>query len=124
MEIIRQLIKSDLNLIKDFSDIVIKSLEDKYADEDLTFKIRLILDELIINSYKHGNRYDNKKLIDALVLLDDDLAMVKVKDQGSGIIINNHLDKYLDHGRGITLVNNISDEVYVNDNTIAALIFI
>ena len=55
MEIIRNLLHSDLLLIKEFRDDTTRFLENLNLDEDMIFKLRLILDELIVNSYKHGN---------------------------------------------------------------------
>ena len=122
MEIIRNLLHTDLLLIKSFRDDTTKFLEDLNFDNDMIFKIRLILDELIVNSYKHGNNEDFDKIIEVLVLIDKDYCMIKVKDEGEGI--NYSMDKNLlsDHGRGLQIVNTLSDDVIVKDNMIAAFV--
>ena len=78
MEIIRNLLHSDLLLIKEFRDDTTKFLENLNLDEDMIFKLRLILDELIVNSYKHGNAKDFDKIIEVIVLIDKDYCMIKV----------------------------------------------
>lgn len=122
MEIIRALMPSDLDFIKEFRDGVILNLEKKNIDSDLLFKIKLILDELIINSYKHGNNYDCNKLIEAVIVIDKKSCTIKIKDEGDGINYVNNVDNLSDHGRGIRLVNSLSDGLLIKDNIIAALI--
>ena len=51
MELIRNIMPTDLKMIKKFRDGLVLNLKNKNIDENLIFKIRLILDELIINSY-------------------------------------------------------------------------
>ena len=124
MEIIRNLIHSDLALIKEFRDETIECLKELDYDEDLLFKIRLILDELIINSYKHGNNKNYEKMIDIIMLLDRDYCMIKVKDEGEGINYIGEEDMLSDHGRGIKLVYNLADNLIVQDNMISAFLLL
>lgn len=122
MEIIRSIIPTDLKLIKDFRDKTINILKDKSVEDDLIFKIRLILDELIINSYKHGNRCQYEKTIDTVLVLDDDCCLIKVKDEGDGIDYFIDNDAFNDHGRGIKLVYSLAQELVIKDNIITALV--
>lgn len=122
MEIIRNLIHSDLALIKEFRDETLDFLKDSSYDDDVIFKIRLILDELITNSYKHGNQKNYEKMIDIIMLLDRDYCMIKVKDEGEGINYTKEGDMLADHGRGIKLVYNLADNLIVQDNTISAFL--
>lgn len=122
MEIIRTLIPTDLNLIKDFRNSVLESLREKQMDSDFLFKAKLILDELIANSYKHGNEYDQNKTIEAVVISDSDFCVFKIKDEGEGIDYVYQKDNLADHGRGIKLVYSLSDGVLIRDNMIAALL--
>lgn len=123
MDIIRRQMNTDINSIKQFNTDAINLARKTFDDPDLLFNIRLILDELIINSYKHGNKkvYDRK--INCLVLVDDDYCLVKVKDEGCGIPLENESDLFSDHGRGLMLVKAISDSLIIKENAIAALIF-
>ena len=122
MEIIRNLLHSDLLLIKEFRDDTTEFLENLNLDEDMIFKLRLILDELIVNSYKHGNSKDFDKIIEVIVLIDKDYCMIKVKDEGEGINYGKDRNLLSDHGRGIQIVNTLSDNLIVKDNMVAAFV--
>lgn len=122
MEIIRNLLHSDLILIKEFRDDTTRFLENLNLDEDMIFKLRLILDELIVNSYKHGNAKDFDKIIEVIVLIDKDYCMIKVKDEGEGINYGKDRDLLSNHGRGIQIVNTLSDNLIVKDNMVAAFV--
>ena len=122
MEIIRNIINSDLSLIKEFRDETVEFLSEMDFTDNIIFKIRLILDELIINSYKHGNKKDFDKLIDITLLFDEDCCMIKVKDQGEGIDYSKDRNMLSDHGRGIQLVYSLADNFFVMNNTIVAFL--
>ena len=122
MDIIRNIINSDLSLIKEFRDETVEFLDEMDFTDNIIFKIRLILDELIINSYKHGNKKDFDKLIDITLLFDEDYCMIKVKDQGEGIDYSKDRNMLSDHGRGIQLVYSLADNFFVMNNTIVALL--
>ena len=122
MEIIRNLLHSDLLLIKEFRDDTTEFLENLNLDKDMIFKLRLILDELIVNSYKHGNAKDFDKIIEVIVLIDKDYCMIKVKDEGEGINYGKDRNLLSDHGRGIQIVNTLSDNLIVKDNMVVAFV--
>lgn len=122
MDIIRNIINSDLSLIKEFRDETIEFLNEMDFTDNIIFKIRLILDELIINSYKHGNKKDFDKLIDITLLFDEDYCMIKIKDQGEGIDYSKDRNMLSDHGRGIQLVYSLADNFFVMNNTIVAFL--
>lgn len=122
MDIIRNIINSDLSLIKEFRDETIEFLSEMDFTDNIIFKIRLILDELIINSYKHGNKKDFDKLIDITLLFDEDYCMIKIKDQGEGIDYSKDRNMLSDHGRGIQLVYSLADNFFVMNNTIVAFL--
>ena len=122
MELIRNTMPTDLEAIKGFRDELVLNLKNKKIDEDLIFKIRLILDELIINSYEHGNRCQYDKIIDTTFIVDDDCCLIKVKDEGEGIDYLYENDGLNDHGRGIKLVYSLADDLIIKDNIIIALV--
>ena len=122
MEIIRNLLHSDLLLIKEFRDDTTEFLENLNLNEDMIFKLRLILDELIVNSYKHGNAKDFDKIIEVIILIDKDYCMIKVKDEGEGINYGRDRNLLSDHGRGIQIVNTLSDNLIVKDNMVASFV--
>lgn len=122
MDIIRNIINSDLSLIKEFRDETVNFLKQMDFKDSMIFKIRLVLDELIINSYKHGNKKDFDKLIDITLLFDEDYCMIKIKDQGEGIDYSKDRNMLSDHGRGIQLVYSLADNFFVMNNTIVAFL--
>ncbi|MDD7306441.1 MAG: ATP-binding protein [Peptoniphilaceae bacterium] len=122
MEIIRTLIPTNLDSIKDFRNGVLESFKEKQMDSDFLFKTKLVLDELIANSYKHGNEYDESKTIEAVVISDSDFCLIKIKDEGDGIDYVYQTNRLSDHGRGIKLVYSLSDGLVIRDNTVAAIL--
>ncbi len=122
MDIIREVINSDLKDIKKFRDKFIDVLHEKNYEESQIYKLRLILDELVANSYKHGNKKDKTRLIDISIVFDEAYLLIKVSDEGSGIKFVNESQKFSESGRGIDLVKKLSDEVIINKTTIACLI--
>lgn len=122
MEIIRTVIHSDLKELKKFRDGFIDCLREHYYEEGKIFRLRLILDELTANSYKHGNKKDKDRLIEISIVFDEAYILIKVKDEGSGIKFMKEAEKFSESGRGIDLVKKLSDRVIINKSTIACLI--
>ena len=122
MEIIRTVIHSDLKELKKFRDGFIDRLRKHYYEEGKIFRLRLILDELTANSYKHGNKKDKDRLIEISIVFDETYILIKVKDEGSGIKFMKEAEKFSESGRGIDLVKKLSDRVIINKSTIACLI--
>ena len=122
MKIIRAALPSDLEKIHKFRDKAIREIKANNIDEDLVFKIRLILDELIANSYKHGNNCDCNKKIETLIVIDKKSCLIKVKDEGHGIDYFVDKTPYKDHGRGIKLVYTLADDLIIKNNSITALL--
>ena len=122
MEIIRTVIHSDLKDIKKFRDKFIDILQSRFYEENQIFRLRLILDELTANSYKHGNKKDKTRFIEIFIVFDKTYLIIKVKDQGTGINPCQDREKFSESGRGIDLVKKLSDKVIINNNTIACLI--
>lgn len=122
MEIIRTVVNSDLKNIKKIRDDFIDLLEDRSYQEDIIFRFKLILDELMANSYKHGNQKDVKKKIVVNAMVSDRFLYLKVTDEGKGIARESSCDRFAENGRGIALVEKLSDQMIIDKNTIACLI--
>lgn len=122
MEIIRRGFHTDLRLIKEFIDTSLTLLKAYGISEDNLFKIRLILDELISNSYKHGNNKDFSKIIEVSIEIDDNYCMIRVRDEGKGINFDRKKDVFSEHGRGLHIVDFISDRMSVDNNIITAFV--
>ena len=122
MHTIRRTLQTDLKLIKKFRDDSLAILKTYGLNEDNLFKIRLILDELIVNSYKHGNNKDYKKNIEVTIEINQDYCMIKVRDEGKGINFDKKKDVFSEHGRGLHIVEFISDRMLVDNNVVTAFV--
>ncbi|WDV46255.1 ATP-binding protein [Clostridiaceae bacterium M8S5] len=79
----------------------------------LLFEIRIILDELVYNSIKHGNKYDENKKVNIKIEITKNQIKMQVCDEGEGIKCDKNRYNPLDFkecGRGIVLVKGLSDE--------------
>lgn len=116
---------SDLYLIKDFVDDVLEKLNKIVDDEKTMFEVKLILNELVANGAIHGNSYDREKSVSLYVeVLKKDLIRIEVTDEGEGFECDFKSYDPLDlkcSGRGLVLVNGLSDEFYVKKNKTIAI---
>ncbi|MGF0040174.1 ATP-binding protein [Peptoniphilaceae bacterium SGI.131] len=99
---------------------ILKEIKPLIEDEDVIFDIRLILNELLINGFEHGNQKDINKLISIKFKLDDSHAYVEVKDEGRGIL-NDYPYDVCDLkccGRGLLIVESLSDFVEIENNLV------
>ena len=96
-------------------------------NEDILFEIKVILNELISNAIKHGNRQDCSKNVKISVGVSRDcFAYFIIEDEGQGYECNcnttmcpdlDDIDNYCDikeTGRGILIVRNLSDRITFN----------
>jgi serine/threonine-protein kinase RsbW len=105
---------SDLNLIKNFIDEILNKLDKAINDDETLFDIRIILNELVINT----------KCVDLALEVKNRQVKIEVKDEGVGI--NFDFESYDPEelkfgGRGLVLVRGLSDELYIDKNKIIAI---
>lgn len=115
---------SDLHDIKEFINRVLSKLEDIIYDKNLMFDIRLILNELIINGVIHGNKLNRDKCVNLYLEVKENFIKIEVVDEGQGINcdISAYDPKELKCcGRGLLIVNGLSDEVHIEKNRIVAI---
>ncbi len=115
---------SDLDTIKSFIDKTVQILNGIISDRDLMFDIRVILNELIVNGALHGNECMSSKTVSLTLRMSEDKLMIEVEDEGRGI--NYNLKEYnpsdlKSWGRGLVLVNGLSDELYVERNRVVSI---
>lgn len=105
---------------------ILKDIRPIIKDEHAFFDSRLVLNELLINCHKHGNKNDDDKKILLEFNIDDDIVNIKVKDEGSGIKSKNEyrVKDYLPNGRGLILVEALADNVEYEKNVIKCSISI
>lgn len=118
---------SDLDNIKIAIQDIISKLKNIMDDEDLIFDIRLILNELIINSVIHGNKCDKDKSVELHLELIKDVLRIEIIDEGQGIdydIKSYNPEELKCCGRGLVIVNGLSDEFYIDKNRVKVVKYI
>lgn len=115
---------SDLETIKNFIDKTLCNLAAIIQDRDTMFDIKLILNELIVNGALHGNECISTKCVSLQLELIDNKLIIVVEDEGKGI--NFDLNSYdptdlKSWGRGLVLVNGLSDEFHVDKNRVVSI---
>ena len=115
---------SDLDMIKSFVDEVLSKIDRIIKNNDTMFDIKLILNELVINGVFHGNSCISSKCVKLSLELKGDQIIIQVEDEGMGVDFD---FKTYDPtelscgGRGLVLVNGLSDEFYIQKNKVTAV---
>ncbi|WP_223379001.1 ATP-binding protein [Schnuerera sp. xch1] len=118
---------SDLDDTKIFVRGILSKLENIIYDEDLLFDIRLILNELIVNSVIHGNENNRNKCVSLFLEVEGDAVRIEVVDEGQGISFDKTEYKPEELkccGRGLVIVDGLSDEMYFDKNRVVAVKYI
>lgn len=118
---------SDIDIIKNFVDEILKEIDPIIEDKDTIFDIRLILNELIVNGVMHGNESMSSKCVKLSLEMKDKKIEIQVEDEGQGI--NYDCSSYdptelSSCGRGLVIVNGLSDEFYIQKNKVTAVKYI
>ncbi|MGM0607228.1 MAG: ATP-binding protein [Candidatus Muiribacteriota bacterium] len=101
--------------IRQCLDKIIKYLSGIISESELIY-YKLVLDEALLNAYRHGNKFDNKKVIKVRIHYYGYKIELKVEDEGQGFNVSsiktiNELDVFSATGRGLHLIKEIMDEV-------------
>lgn len=115
---------SDLETIKNFIDKTVNNLDSLISDRDLIFDIKVILNELIVNGALHGNECVSSKCVSLTLKMSQDKLTIEVQDEGNGIQYDPNEYNPSDlksWGRGLVLVNGLSDEFYVDRNKVVSI---
>lgn len=107
---------------------IIASLEAiGYSAAD-TFRIRLCLEEGIVNAIKHGNGMDPDKSVRIQYWADAEKVRIEIEDEGEGFALEDVPDPTLDEnldrpcGRGIMLMRSFMSILeYQNNGTLLIL---
>lgn len=115
-------INSDLLEIRDEIENLLKEIKDFISKEDLLQEVKLILNELVLNSAIHGNELDDEKKVELNIEIDKNSLKLKVADEGDGFTYDkSNYDplKLMESGRGLVIVDGLSDEFSVNHNIVS-----
>lgn len=124
---IEQKIKSDLYAIKVAIENIINELCPIIEDESVLFELKLILNELAVNSALHGNNCDSNKFVHLFLEICDNRIRIEIVDEGCGFIYDREAYDPLELkccGRGLVIVDGLSDEFYVNKNKVVSIKYI
>ena len=114
-------INSDLLEIRDEIENLLTEIKGYISKEDLLQEVKLILNELVLNSAIHGNELDEEKKVELNLEINKNAMKLRVKDEGVGFLYDNTSYDPLElksNGRGLIIVDGLSDEFYVNRNIV------
>ncbi|HAS92485.1 MAG TPA: ATP-binding protein [Sedimentibacter sp.] len=121
--VVERKVNSDIKCGKKIIEEILGSIEG-LIDPNTYFNTKLILNELMINSVVHGNCGDLNKMIYIKVYINESRIIVEVSDEGSGICYE-HKNcgeyDYLECGRGLMLVEGLSDKLSIEGNTVTCV---
>lgn len=115
---------SDLEIIRNFIDEILIKVNSFIEDNDTMFDIRLILNELVINGVLHGNDCISSRCVKLSLEVNENKVTIEVEDEGRGIDFDFRTydpTKLNCSGRGLVLVNGLSDEFYIQRNKVTAV---
>lgn len=115
---------SDLDIIRNFIDEILIKINNLIEDNDTMFDIRLILNELVINGVLHGNDCISSRCVKLSLEVNENKVTIEVEDEGKGIDFDfkTYDPTQLNcSGRGLVLVNGLSDEFYIQRNKVTAV---
>lgn len=103
-----------LNEVENF----IRKLFEKFKIRDeLFFKTQVCVNEAVVNSIMHGNKFDENKLVTISSFTVKSYLYFSIADEGEGFDFNDlpdptHVDNiFKETGRGIFIIKNISEEI-------------
>jgi serine/threonine-protein kinase RsbW len=63
---------------------VLDAIEQSRYDETSRFAIRLAFEEALTNAFKHGNKFDPRKMVTIECRVDDRQVVIDIADEGEG----------------------------------------
>lgn len=82
-----------------------------------THRAKLLINEVVVNAAKHGNRFDASKEVQIDISVCDHRVDIRVEDEGEGFDPDGVPDPraeenlHREHGRGLHLIKSLADEV-------------
>jgi len=115
-------VKSSLSDVEQPKRRILDAVQLNKFDDAAIFAIQLALEEALTNAVKHGNCCDPCKAVTVRFAVNDDRAVIIVRDEGAGfepagIPDPTRPDRLpLPNGRGIMLLRAYMDEIEYRDN--------
>jgi len=119
---------SNIHLATEGINDIINYIDEEYGplNDTSLFELKVVLNEIILNAVRHGNKEDEEKLVKiAVFIIDETFVGIVVEDEGNGYDVkelpreNNFfgaddISEIDEHGRGILIVNSLCEKVKVN----------
>ncbi len=92
-----------------------------FPENEFTMRVRVAIDEAIVNAIRHGNKFDKNKRVKIDVTISPDKLQVKIIDEGNGFDVSAIPDPkdpenlHNEGGRGVLLMGYYMDEIKYND---------
>ncbi len=117
MKSIKISIPSLIENIKIIESFIDNAREKFDINDDIYGNIMISVTECISNAIIHGNESNKDKLVHLELLIEDELLMFIIEDEGAGFDFNEQQDPTAPEniekpgGRGIFLIKHLSDDV-------------
>ena len=126
MMVYNNYIQSDFKLMLRTRDEILDVLAGDIDDESVLFNTKLVLDELMSNAIKHGNKNELYRRVHLNVEVHNKSLVIQVMDEGDGLadvsIAHKTFASMDEFGRGLMIVNALADELSIQQNRVRAVL--
>ncbi len=125
--ILNKCVCSDLCQVKDCIHNILIQLQKNIDDDTVLFDAKLILNELVTNGVIHGNHQNKTKSIKVRLELSEKELKIEVTDEGIGFCYKKNEYNPMElkcSGRGLVLVDGLSDEFYIEKNKAVSIKYV
>ena len=118
---VQEKLKTDLKAVNPFLDRISQDVFALINSKDEAFKIKLALEEAVVNSMRHGNHLDPDRSVAVHIEADKKEIVMDVHDEGKGFDFRVLPDPtrgekaHLPSGRGVYLMRKLMDKVEFYD---------
>jgi len=118
---------SDINILCDVIKDTLKHIREALGitDECCLFELKVILNELLSNAVRHGNKNDKSKYVNLTIIKKGNFLHLTIEDEGQGYNYRELLFRKMkvdfedifslsETGRGLHIVKNLCDELWFN----------
>ncbi len=104
---------------------VLAKLASRQYDSRFLFEVRLALEEILANAFRHGNNRDPTRTVLMYWAISDETVAFEIQDEGPGFDLGSLPDPTLPgtldrpHGRGVWLAKNFMEEFTVGRNVVS-----
>jgi len=126
MMVYNNYIQSDFKLMLRTRDEILEVLSGDIDDDSVLFNTKLVLDELMSNAIKHGNKNELHKKVHLNVEVHHQCLVIQVMDEGEGLsdvgLPHEPFATMDEFGRGLMIVNALADELSIQNNRVRAVL--